>query len=342
MAGKIDSFEDLELRLSEPSEADCAFMRDLRGDLIILGAGGKMGPSLARLAKRAADKARVRARVIAVSRFGTEAVRNGLEAAGVTVVPCDLLNPEEIKALPDCENVLYLAGRKFGSTGRPDLTWAMNAIAPALVAYRYRNSRIVVFSTGNVYGLTDLHTGGSRESDPVSPAGEYAQSCLARERIFEYHSNEYKTNCLIFRLNYAVDLRYGVLVDIARKVYSGEPVDVTVPAFNVIWQRDANSYALRALSLCSSPPRILNVTGAETIKVREIAAEFAKQFGRSCEFQGREGSSALLSNASLCHELLGAPSVSSSTLKDWVADWVMSGGENINKPTHFEVADGSY
>lgn len=337
-----DLLEDLERRLSEPSDADRAFMRDLKRDIIILGAGGKMGPSLARLAKRAATEAGVHTRVTAVSRFGSDAVRRELEAAGVDVVSCDLLNPAEVASLPDCENVLYLAGRKFGSTGRPDLTWAMNAIAPALAAYRYRNSRIVVFSTGNVYGLTDVHSGGSRETDPVSPVGEYAQSCLARERIFEYHSNEYKTNCLIFRLNYAVDLRYGVLVDVARKVYSGEPVDVTVPAFNAIWQRDANSYALRALGLCSSPPRILNVTGPDTINVREVAAEFAKRFGRPCDFQGHEGSSALLSNASPCHELLGPPSVSLPTLTDWVVDWVMAGGENINKPTHFEVVDGSY
>jgi nucleoside-diphosphate-sugar epimerase len=193
-----------------------------------------------------------------------------------------------------------------------------------------------------VYGLRDVASGGSRETDTVSPVGEYAQSCLARERIFEYHSNEYKTPCVIFRLNYAVDLRYGVLVDIARKVHSGEPVDVTVPAFNAIWQRDANSYALRALGLCSSPPRILNVTGAETVAVREIAWSFAAEFGCECKLQGQEGSSALLSDASLCHSLLGAPSVSFSTLKEWVANWVMRGGENLEKPTHFEVVDGSY
>ena len=196
------------------------------------------------------------------------------------MVPCDLLSPQEVGRLPRCENVLYLAGRKFGSSGRPDLTWAMNAIAPTLAAYHYRQSRVVVFSTGNVYGLRSVDSGGSRETDAVSPAGEYAQSCLARERIFEYHSNEYKTESVIFRLNYAVDLRYGVLVDIARKILSGQPVDVTVPAFNAIWQRDANSYALRALSLCSSPPRILNVTGAETVMVREVAQSFAAQFGR--------------------------------------------------------------
>ncbi|MGI8960716.1 MAG: NAD-dependent epimerase/dehydratase family protein [Bryobacteraceae bacterium] len=337
-----DSIEDLERRLSEPSEADRTFMRGLQGDVIILGAGGKMGPSLAKLARRAADETGVHKRILTVSRFTSEAARRDLEIAGVEVVPCDLLSPEEVSRLPRCENVLYLAGRKFGSTGRPDLTWAMNAIAPALAAYHYRRSRIVVFSTGNVYGLRSVASGGSRENDLVSPVGEYAQSCLARERVFEYHSNEYKTECVIFRLNYAVDLRYGVLVDIARKVHSGVQVDVTVPAFNVIWQRDANSYALRALNLCSSPARILNVTGAEIVTVREAVRFFAAQFGRTCPFQGDEGSSALLSDPSLCHSLLGPPSVSFSTLKEWVAAWVMKGGENLDKPTHFEVVDGSY
>lgn len=334
--------QELERRLSEPGEADRAFMRCLQGDIVILGAGGKMGPSLAKLAKRAADESGVRTLITAVSRFSSEAARRDLEAAGVAVVSCDLLNPAEVNKLPECENVLYLAGRKFGSSGRPDLTWAMNAIAPALAAYRYRHSRMVVFSTGNVYGFTDIQSGGSRETDAVSPVGEYAQSCLARERIFEYHSNEYGAKCLIFRLNYAVDLRYGVLVDVARKVYSGEPVDLTVPAFNAIWQRDANSYALRALNLCSSPPRVLNVTGAEAIRVREAAEAFAKQFGRPCRFQGQEGSSALLSDSSLCHSLLGPPSISLATLEERVADWVMTGGENLGKPTHFEVVDGSY
>jgi nucleoside-diphosphate-sugar epimerase len=342
VTGKIDSLENLELRLSELSEADRAFMRGLHGDILILGAGGKMGPSLARLAKRAAIEAGVSTRVTAVSRFASEEVRRDLEAAGVTVVGCDLLDPAQVERLPDCENVLYLAGRKFGSTDRPDLTWAMNAIAPALAAYRYRRSRIVVFSTGNVYGMTDVNSGGSRETDPVAPVGEYAQSCLARERIFEYHSTEYKTQCVIFRLNYAVDLRYGVLVDVARKVYSGEPIDLTVPAFNAIWQRDANSYALRALGLCSSPPRILNVTGAETVMVRAAAEAFAKEFGRECRFQGREGGIALLSNASLCHSLLGPPSVPLAMLGGWVAKWISEGGESLNKPTHFEVVDGSF
>lgn len=338
----MDSVEDLERRLSEPSDADCQFMRSLRGDIVILGAGGKMGPSLARLAKRAAEKAGAGARIFAVSRFTSEAARHELEEAGVTVIARDLLDPADVRQLPECENVLYLAGRKFGSTGRPDLTWAINAMAPALAAYQFRQSRLVVFSTGNVYGLRSVTSGGSRETDAAAPVGEYAQSCLARERIFEYHSLEYGTECLIFRLNYSVDLRYGVLVDVARKVYFGEPVDITVPAFNAIWQRDANSYALRALDLCASPARILNVTGPETVSVREAAEFFAARFGRTCQLQGEEGSSALLSDAKHCYELLGLPFVSLATLQAWVADWVMRGGKNLDKPTHFEVVDGSY
>jgi nucleoside-diphosphate-sugar epimerase len=339
----VKAIEDLESQLSEPSESDCAFMRDLKGDVLILGAGGKMGPSLARLAKRSAERAGARVRVMAVSRFTSDAARRGLEEAGVEAIACDLLDPAAVASLPTCENVIYLAGRKFGSTGRPDLTWAANAVAPAFAAHQYRHSRIVVFSTGNVYSLSDVDSGrGSLETDPLAPVGEYAQSCLARERIFEYCSNEYQTRCLIFRLNYAVDLRYGVLVDIAQKVHAGEPVDISVPAFNTIWQRDANSYALRSLGLCSSPARILNVTGVETISVREAAEFFAARLGRKCLFTGREGKSALLSDASLCHSLLGAPSLSYLRLREQVADWVSAGREHLQKPTHFEVVDGSY
>jgi nucleoside-diphosphate-sugar epimerase len=338
----ITSIAELRDRVTTPSEADTSFMRRLDGDIIILGAGGKIGPSLAKLARRAADQAGVATRIIAVSRFTSADSRRVLEEAGVTTLSCDLLNPAEVAQLPACENVLYLAGRKFGSSGRPDLTWAMNAISPAFAAYQYRQSRIVVFSTGNVYGMRDVHLGGSKETDAVVPIGEYAQSCLARERIFEYHSNENKIPCLIFRLNYAVDLRYGVLVDIARRVHSGEAVDLTVPEFNVIWQGDSNSYALRSLSLCEAPPQILNVTGKKKLRVRDVAEEFAKRFGRKCKFEGREGSSALLSDASLCFSLLGEPTVREPVLIEWVADWIMAGGENLDKPTHFEVVDGSY
>lgn len=333
---------ELEERLSEPSEADCEFVRHLEGDIIILGAGGKMGPSLSRLIKRALDCTGRKNRVIAVSRFTSEGARRNLEASGINVLPSDLLQPREIAQLPACENVLFMAGRKFGSAGRPDLTWAMNAMVPAMCAYHYRESRIVVFSTGNVYGIRTVNSRGSVETDEPVAVGEYAQSCLARERIFEYHSNAYGTPCLIFRLNYAVDLRYGVLVDIARKVFAGEPVGLAVPAFNAIWQRDANSYALRALGLCESPARILNVTGPEIIRVQDVALWFAKRFNRTCHFQGAEGHGALLNDASVCYARLGAPSMPLSELQEAVAAWLAQGGNILDKPTHFEVVDGKY
>jgi nucleoside-diphosphate-sugar epimerase len=335
MIGFINTHIELEASLSRPSEADIGCLRRVAGDILILGASGKMGPSLARLCRRAADAAGSPRRVIAVSR--TVIALDGVEA-----ISCDLLDRSAVATLPDCPNVLYLAGRKFGSSGSPELTWAMNAIVPAMVAERFRGARMVVFSTGNVYPLVEMASGGSRPGDTPNPVGEYAQSCLGRERIFEYYSTQRGLRCVFFRLNYAVDLRYGVLVDIARKVYGGEPVDVTVPAFNAIWQRDANSYALRSLEHCASPPRILNVTGREIVSVTETAEFFARRFGRSCRYRGTPGRSALLSDASATYELLGAPEVSAETLMEWVAEWIEGGGESLNKPTHFEVSDGRF
>lgn len=340
--GQIQSVTQLEDLLSEPIEADIELMARLNGDLLILGAGGKMGPSLARLAKRASDASGRYRRIMAASRFSSDSARHVLKYAGVDLIRCDLLSRDEIARLPDCENVIYLAGRKFGSSARPDLTWAMNAIAPGLAADHFRNSRIVVFSTGNLYAFQDVSSRGSREDEAPAPVGEYAQSCLARERIFEYYSREYGTCCLLFRLNYATDLRYGVLVDIAEKVHAGEPVDLTVPVFNTLWQRDANSYALRCLELCASPPAVLNVTGPETISVRDVAQFFAHRFQRLARFTGVEGGTALLSDASRCFSLFGAPAVPLTTLLEWVANWVASGGPRLRKPTHFEVADGSF
>ncbi|MBV9083559.1 MAG: NAD-dependent epimerase/dehydratase family protein [Acidobacteriaceae bacterium] len=338
----ISTVDELELRLSTPSEADRTFARNLEGDILILGAGGKMGPSLAKLVKRSLTEAARTDRVIAVSRFTSPAARRDLEAWGIDVLSCDLLDPDQVAQLPACPNVLYLAGRKFGSVGRPDVTWAVNALAPALCAYQYRQSRIVMFSTGNVYGMREVTVGGSVETDEPAPVGEYAQSCLARERILEYHSRTYGTRCVILRLNYAVDLRYGVLVDIATKVLAGEAVDLSVPAFNTIWQRDANSYAFRALGLAESPVRILNVTGAETARVRDVALWFANRFNRECHFSTQEGKTALLSDASVCYSLLGRPSMSGTELMESVAGWISSGGEMLDKPTHFEVRDGRY
>ncbi|MBI4903026.1 MAG: NAD(P)-dependent oxidoreductase [Acidobacteria bacterium] len=332
----------LEEALSAPNEADISFLRRLRGDVMLLGAGGKMGPSLARRIRRAADAAGVPTRVCAVSRFSSPASRQELEAAGVETISCDLLDPDQVKLLPCFDNVLFLAGRKFGSGGRPDLTWAMNSVVPAIVARRFRSSRIVVFSTGNVYPFVSTAGRGSIESDDPSPRGEYAQSCLGRERVFEFYSREFGTPCLIYRLNYAVDLRYGVLVDIARRVADGQTVDVSVPVFNVIWQGDANSYALRSLELCESPPRYLNVTGLETLGVRETAGFFARRFGRQAAFGGEEGDTALLSNAGACHRILGAPEVPVAQLMEWVAGWIESGGSSLNKPTMFQVASGRF
>jgi nucleoside-diphosphate-sugar epimerase len=334
-ADGIRNAADLERELSRPSEVDVACLRRLAGDILVLGASGKMGPSLVRLCRRAADEAGVPRRILAVSRHPTA-------EPGIDAISCDLLRREEVEQLPECPNILYLAGRKFGSGGSPELTWAINTVVPAIVAERFPRSRFVVFSTGNVYPFRTLAAGGSVETDALAPVGEYAQSCLGRERAFEHYSQRNGTPCLLFRLNYAVDLRYGVLVDVARKVWEGAPVDVRVPAFNAIWQRDANSYALRALEHADSPPRILNVTGAETIAVRDAAAWFARRFGREARFTGEPGETALLSNAAECHRRLGPPPVAASELMEMVAAWIESGGASLDKPTHFEVADGKF
>jgi nucleoside-diphosphate-sugar epimerase len=338
----IRSEAELEDVLARPCEADVAFARRLDGDVLIVGASGKMGPSLARRAHRALDQAGSRSRVIAASRFSSPESRRSLEADGIETVVCDLLDPAQIAALPRSPNVLFLAGRKFGTLDRTDLTWVTNTIVPARVAEHFDRSRLVVFSTGNVYALVPTNGPSSRETDAPAPVGEYAQSCLGRERVVEFVSHERGTPALIYRLNYAVDLRYGTLVDIARKVFSGDPVDLTVGYFNAIWQGDANSYALRSLDLCSSPPAILNVTGAERISVREIAGWFGVIFGREPRFTGSEGPLALLSDSSLCRSQLGEPEVPLTVLQQWVAHWVQAGGATLNKPTHFEVTDGRF
>jgi nucleoside-diphosphate-sugar epimerase len=338
----VETVEQLEALLATPSVRDQELMRRLTGDVMILGAGGKMGPSLARRAKRAAEAAGVSKRVFAVSRFSSEHARKDLERAGIKTISCDLVSDEQVAKLPLCENVLFLAGRKFGSADRPDLTWAINTLVPAYVAQHFRAARIVAFSTGNVYPFVAANSGGSLETDAPAPFGEYAQSGLGRERIFEYYSHEHGTRCLIFRLNYAVDLRYGVLVDIARKVYEEQPIDLTVASLNTIWQGDANSYALRSLELCASPPRILNATGPEIISVRQAAEFYATRFERPPLFKGTDSGTALLSNASVCHALLGYPEVSLGELMERVAHWIKNGGVSLNKPTKYEVTDGRF
>jgi len=339
---RIDSDQHLNSLLTQPSEADIAFARRLAGDTVILGAGGKMGPTLTLRFLRALRSADRKLRVIAVSRFQSTGAERELADAGAETIACDLLDPDSVEALPLVENVLFLAGRKFGSASDPEVTWAMNTVVPAQVAQHFRASRIVAFSTGNVYPFVSAEQGGSVESDAPAPLGEYAQSCLGRERIFEFYSKKFKTPCLIFRLNYAIDLRYGVLIDIARQVYEGKPVDLSVPAVNVLWQGDANSYAMRALELCQSPARILNVTGPETIQVRRAAEFFAGRFQRELLVKGESKGLALLNNAAVCHAVLGYPALSAHELMEAVAGWVESGGASLNKATKFQVVDGNF
>lgn len=339
---KIESDEQLTRLLTVPSAADIDFARRLRGDTVILGAGGKMGPTLAQRLRLAIEQAGGSQRVLTVSRFESAEARRELDDAGIETIAADLLDPENVKKLPQVENVLYLAGRKFGSASDPEVTWAMNALVPAWVAQHYRESRIVAFSTGNVYPFVAPDQCGSVETDAPAPLGEYAQSCLARERVFQYYSNKYSTPCLIYRLNYAIDLRYGVLVDVARQVFDNKPVDVSVPAVNVLWQGDANSYAIRCLDLCESPARILNVTGPETLSVVRAAEYFAARFGRDLQLKGEPGRLALLNNAGACHAALGYPSVTAHELMEAVAGWVEAGGKSLNKVTKFQVTDGKF
>jgi dTDP-4-dehydrorhamnose reductase len=339
---RINSEAELDETLVTPNAADIETLAQLPGDVLVVGAGGKMGPTLATRVRRAADRAGSGRRVIAASRFSDPASCRALEREGVETVACDLTDRAQIAALPSCEHVLYLAGRKFGTTDRSDLTWFTNTVVPALVAERFSSSRLVVFSTGNVYPLVPPASSGSVETDPPQPVGEYAQSCLGRERVVEYAAHERGTRALLFRLNYAVDLRYGTLVDIARRVQNSEEVDLTVGWLNAIWQGDANSYALRSLSLCASPAAVLNVTGPERISVREVALRFGRELGKPVRFRGSEGPLALLSDASRCMKLLGPPEVPLERLLAWVVHWVRIGGASLNKPTHFEVADGRY
>lgn len=338
----ITTVEELDDRLSEPGENDVAAIAELSGDILILGVAGKMGPSLAALARRSIQQAGVRKRVIAVARFSDPSVRSDLESQGIETVTCDLLEPGALGSLPEVENVIFMAARKFGTSGAEHLTWAMNTFLPGLVAERFRSSRIVAFSTGNVYGLQPVASGGASESTPVAPAGEYAQSALGRERMFEYGSSRWQTPVALLRLNYAVELRYGVLVDIGLRVFNRQPVDLQMGYANVIWQRDANSQCLRSFAHCQSPPLVLNITGPEMLSVRKIAQEFGDFFGVQPAFAGAESDSAILSNASKANALFGSTTVSPAQLIRWTADWIKNGGMLLNKPTHFEVQDGKF
>jgi nucleoside-diphosphate-sugar epimerase len=330
---------ELDDLLSTPRAETTAALRDCPGDVIILGAGGKMGPTLARMVKRASPDNR---RVMAVSRWSSKAAEQALNEAGVETIGCDLLDRDAVAKLPDAPNVIFMAGQKFGTSGAPAMTWAMNTIVPTNCAERYKSSRIVAFSTGNVYPLTPVDRTGSRETDPLGPVGEYAASCVGRERVFELYSERHGTKVTIFRLNYAIDLRYGVLLDIAMRLCRGEPVPVEMGYVNVIWQGDASRIAIEGLARAASPPFVVNVTGAEKLRVREIGEWFSKWSGAKVSFTGTERPDALLSDTTKMRESFAPPEVSVEQMMEWVAEWVKCGGPQLGKPTKFEARDGKF
>ena len=330
---------ELDELLSAPRDATVAALARVPGDIIVLGAGGKMGPTLARMARRAAGAAH---RVIAVSRFSSPNAERSLRDAGVETVGCDLLDHGAVAALPDAPNVIYMAGQKFGTIDAPSRTWMRNVVVPAICAERYATSRIVAFSTGNVYRLSPVAAGGAREDDAPDPTGEYAASCLGRERVFEHYASARGTRVAIMRLNYAIDLRYGVLGDIASRIQQGIPVPLAMGHVNVIWQRDASCAAIELLPHASSPPFVLNVTGVRPLAVRAIAVALGERLGRAPQFEGHEAADALLSDTTRMRTCLGEPGMPLETMLDWVAEWVREGRPLLGKPTHFETRSGEY
>ncbi|HYE57036.1 MAG TPA: NAD(P)-dependent oxidoreductase [Rhodothermales bacterium] len=339
---RIETEADLDEVMTRPTPDLVDFIRQVRSPLVVLGAGGKMGPSLCVQAKRAAEAAGHDLQVVAVSRFTDAAARGWLEDRGVRTASADLLDRDALAGLPDAQDVIYLVGLKFGTSTAPARTWAANTLVPFHVSERYAGARIVALSTGNVYPLVPVAGTGSMESDPLTPLGEYANACVARERLFEYGSERFGTSVVTIRLNYAVDLRYGVLVDIARKVAAGEPVDVTMGYLNCIWQGDANAMIVRALGHVQAPPVALNLTGAELLAVRDLAAALGERLGRPAQIVGVEADTALHSDTTRMQQWLGLPETPLERVLDWTAHWVQHGGRLLGKPTKFEVRDGRY
>ena len=338
----IQSETELEERLTQPRPVLVEFIRTLASPLVILGAGGKMGPTLAVLAKRATMLAGRELEVIAVSRFTNDASRKWLEARGVKTRVADLLNRDEVLALPESANVIHLVGLKFGTSLNPSLTWAVNTLTPAYVSERYAKSKLVVLSTGNVYPQSSVKAGGALEDSPLTPVGEYANAAVVRERLFEYFSRNQGTRIALLRLNYAVELRYGVLADIAGKVQAGAPIDLTSGYFNCIWQGDANEFILRSFALAATPPAAYNLSSPAMLSVREVAGSFGKLLDRPVQFTGEESDRALISNSARINHELGAQPTDIADVIQWIAHWVKTGGRSLNKPTHFEVPDGLY
>jgi nucleoside-diphosphate-sugar epimerase len=336
---RFESVEHLEDVMTAPSAALVADLERVPGDIIVLGAGGKMGPTLARLAQRAAPGRRV----VAVARFSEPGLREALVRCGVECIPADLLDRDALARLPKLPNVVFMAGRKFGSTGAEHLTWAMNVHVPALVAEAFAGSRIVAFSTACVYPFVPIGSGGAPEDTPTTPPpGEYANSCVGRERMFQHFSQRHGTPGRLIRLSYAIDMRYGVLHDVAGKVLRREPIDLATGHVNVIWQGDANSQALRALAHCTTPSTGLNVSGAEPASIRALAGVFGDRFGIEPVLRGRESETAWLVNTAAAQALFGPPEVPLATMIGWTADWVRRGGASLGKDTHYDVRDGNY
>jgi len=338
----MENEEELDAFLSSPGEGLTEMMKRLDGDIMILGIGGKMGVTLGLQAVNAAREAGVCKKIIGVSRFSDPAGRRKLEENGIETVSCDLLDYSQVEKLPQVKNIIYMAGRKFGTGGSENVTWAMNTMIPAYVGTYFRESRIVVFSTGCVYPLVSVKNGGCTEDVKPEPVGEYAQSCLGRERVFEYCSNTFDTKVLLFRLNYAIDLRYGVLHDIGVQIWNNQPVCGTVGHFNIIWQGDANCYALRSLEHCASPAVPLNITGSETVSVKYIAEKFAHFMKKDISYSGVNHDKCYLNNASKSFNLFGSPRIGLEHMVRWQAEWIMRGGSSLGKPTHFEVNDGKF
>ncbi len=334
--------EELEEAISRPTPELVQMMKSIKGDFIFLGVAGKMGVSMAKMAKRACAKAGVDKRIMGVSRFSDLKQVDYLEKNGIETFKGDLLDTHFLNSLPEAENVIYLAGMKFGTDGKESFTWAMNSFLPGLVAERFKHSKIVAFSTGCVYPFADIATNGSTEKETPLPVGEYAQSCLGRERLFEYGSLKNGTKVCIARLNYSIETRYGVLVDIATQVYNGDTVDVTMGYATVIWQGDANDMILRAIQYCESPAKPLNISGPEVMSIKQLATDFGKIMGKEVKFTGTEAPAAYLVDSTEAYNLMGKPKVPLAQVIQWVAHWISSNNRTLGKPTHFEVRDGKY
>jgi len=328
--------------LLQPSDDLVADIAKTEGDIITLGVGGKMGPGLARVAKQAVDKAGIRKKIIGVARFSEAGLQQQLNEEGIETISADLLDDDQLHALPEVKNVLYLAGTKFGTSGNESFTWAMNTYLPGRVAQKFKNSRIVAFSTGNVYPLVPVVGGGATEDLSPEPIGEYAQSCLGRERIFQYFALKNNTPVLIYRLNYANDVTYGVLLEIAKSVKENKPIDLAMGTASVIWQGDANEIALRALNHCTVPAKILNVTGPEIVSFRWLGEQFGKMLKMTPEFINDEQPTSFLSNAAESFRLFGYPKVTLKQMMEVVLEWLNEGGKTLNKPTHYQERKGKY